>query len=98
MVFSLATYNQLAATGSFALIPLAGNNNEASCYKESALSQNKTLTDAQWELLNDEGFTCATAHAVSARAIAGIPSWRYTYLGDWDNLRLYPGSGSYHGS
>src|SRR5437660_677003 len=53
---------------------LAGNNNnEASYYRESALSQNKTLA----ELLNEEGFTCATAHAVSARAIARAPSWRY---------------------
>lgn len=23
--------------------------------------------------------------------------WRYRYFGDWPNLRLYPGSGAYHG-
>jgi hypothetical protein len=48
-VFFLATHNQLVAAGSFAPIPyLAGNNdNEAGYYRESAFSQNKTLTDAQ---------------------------------------------------
>ena len=24
--------------------------------------------------------------------------WRFRYFGDWDNLRLYPTSGAYHGS
>lgn len=93
-------YTELAAAGAFAAIPyLAGNtDNEAGYYRESALSQNVTLTDAQWDVFNDEGFTCATAHAVSARAITDVPTWRYRYFGDWDNLRLYPGSDAYHGS
>jgi len=32
------------------------------------------------------------------RAKAGVPIWRFRYFGDWDNLRLYPTSGAYHGS
>jgi hypothetical protein len=86
-VFPLATHNQLAVAGSLAPIPyLAGNNdNEAGYYRESAFSQNKTLTDTKWEVFNEGGFTCATAHAVSARAIAGVPSWRCRYFGDRDN-------------
>lgn len=27
-----------------------------------------------------------------------VAAWRYLYFGDWPNLRLYPGSGAYHGS
>ena len=100
-VFSLAGYNEMAANGSFAPVPyLAGNNdNEAGYYKISAFTQHINLTDEQWNIFNLEGFTCATAHAVSARVSAGDhDTWRYRYLGDWDNLRLYPGSGAYHGS
>ena len=47
---------------------------------------------------NLEGFTCAHADAAAARADAQVPVWRYRYFGDWDNLRLYNGSGAYHGS
>ena len=93
-------YAALAAAGAFAPIPyLAGNtNNEDGFYHISAAGQNKTLTNWQWELWDLEGFTCATATEASARARAGVPMYRYRYFGDWDNLRLYPGSGSYHGS
>ena len=38
------------------------------------------------------------AKEAAARAKAGVPMWRFRYFGDWPNLRLYPGSGSYHGS
>jgi cholinesterase len=27
-----------------------------------------------------------------------VPVWQYRYFGDWDNTRLYPDSGAYHGS
>ena len=99
-VFSLHTYTALAANGSFAPIPyLAGNNDyEAGYYRVSALSQNITLNDTQWDLFNLESFTCPTAHAVQARADAGVPRWRYRYFSPWNNTLLYPGSGAYHGS
>ena len=32
------------------------------------------------------------------RRAYGVPVWQFRYFGDWDNLRLYPGSGAYHGS
>lgn len=28
---------------------------------------------------------------------AGVPAWRFRYCADWDNTRLYPTSGAYHG-
>lgn len=33
-----------------------------------------------------------------ARVQNGVPVWRYRYFGDFANVRLYPGSGAYHGS
>lgn len=32
------------------------------------------------------------------RIAHGVPAWQARYFGDWDNMRLYPGSGAYHGS
>ena len=32
------------------------------------------------------------------RRAQGVPVWQFRYFGHWDNLRLYPGSGAYHGS
>ncbi|KAL8948952.1 MAG: hypothetical protein Q9222_004904 [Ikaeria aurantiellina] len=93
-------YTALSAAGAFAKIPyLAGNTDkEDGFYRISAAGQNVTLTEQQWLLFDLEGFTCPTAIETSARVDAGVPTWRYRYFGDWPNLRLYPGSGSYHGS
>ena len=99
-VFSLDDYTSMAAAGKFAKIPyLAGNNNyEAGFYKIAAYGQKKELSPSQWDTWNLEGFTCATDHATTARANAGVPVYRYRYFAEWPNLVLYPGSGAYHGS
>ena len=105
-VFSLQDYTTMAQAGDFAKIPyLAGNGNyEAGFYRVSAFAANRTLTPEQWELFNQRAFTCPTKYATDARLSADVPSWRYRYMGDWPNLRLfeaydgYPDSGSYHGS
>lgn len=90
----------MSAAGEFAPIPyLAGNTDkESGFYRISAAGQNRTLTDQQWLTWDLQGFTCATATEAAARAKAGVPVWRYRYFGDWDNLRLHPSSGAYHGS
>lgn len=92
-------YPALSAAEAFAKIPyLAGNTDkEDGFYRIAAAGQNITLTEQQWQLLDLEGFTCATGTEAAARAKAGVPIWRYRYFGDWANLRLYPGSGAYHG-
>lgn len=93
-------YPALAASEAFAKIPyVAGNTDEESgFYRIAAVGSNITLTDQEWLLFNLEGFTCASATEAASRAKAGVPMWRYRYFGDWPNLSLYPGSGSYHGS
>ncbi|MCJ1470659.1 hypothetical protein MMC07_009305 [Pseudocyphellaria aurata] len=95
-----ADYKALSAAGKFIKVPyLAGStNNEAGFYKVRAYNLNISLSDHAWDLLTLEGFTCATLAATSARHRAHVPAWQYRYFGDWPNLRLYPGSGAYHGS
>ncbi|KAF8195313.1 cholinesterase, partial [Mycena galopus ATCC 62051] len=98
-----ANYAALSFAGKFAKLPyLLGNlDNEAGFYRIRGFTADLNLTDAQWDLFNLEAFTCATSQTAAFRARAGVPTWRYRYFGDWDNLRLYdccPGSGAYHGS
>ncbi|KAI1334473.1 cholinesterase precursor [Xylariaceae sp. FL0016] len=105
-VFPLEAYTAWAQAGNFARIPyLAGNGDyEAGFYRVSAYAANRTLTPEKWVLFNQRAFTCPHKYAADARVAAGVPTWRYRYMGDWPNLRLYgaydgyPGSGAYHGS
>ncbi|PNS17490.1 hypothetical protein CAC42_8033 [Sphaceloma murrayae] len=104
-VFPLSTYTSLSQNGSFAPIPyLAGNADyEAGFYRISAFNANRSLTNEQWDLFNQRAFTCPTKYATDARVRAGVPTWRYRYVADFENLRLYdasngfPDSGAYHG-
>ncbi|KAJ6524859.1 carboxylesterase [Mycena vulgaris] len=93
-------YAALSAAGKFAKLPyLLGNlDNEAGFYRIRGFTAGLNLADALWALFSAEAFTCATSQTASFRANAGVPTWRYRYFGDWDNLRLYAGSGAYHGS
>ena len=95
-----ADYPARSAQGDFARLPyLAGNNNyEAGYYKIAAYGAGTVLTDAQWDTFILEDFTCPIASEMRNRTKAGVPAWRFRYFGDWDNLKLYPGSGAYHGS
>lgn len=74
------------------------NDNEAGYYKIPALSQGTTLSDQAWQHFNDDDFTCPIAYECRQRLRYKVPMWRFRYFGDWDNLRLYPTSGAYHGS
>lgn len=84
---------------------LAGNNDfEAGTYRISAFNANITLSPAQWDLFNEGALTCPSKYANDFRAAHSVSTWRYRYMGDCDNLRLYnswgeyPSSGAYHGS
>jgi carboxylesterase type B len=105
-VFS--NYDALSQSGAFAKVPyLAGNADwEPGWYKLSAYAAKVNLTEAQWELFQERAFTCPTGYSTSYRVQHHVPTWRYRYNGDWDNLRMYNGtaclgprgSGAYHGS
>ena len=95
-----ANYTNLGEIGAFAKVPyLAGNGDyEAGFYRVSAFAANKTLTPEQWQLFNQRAFTCPTKYAVDFRVKYDVPTWRYRYMGDFDNLKLYGSSGSYRDS
>lgn len=93
-------YSAMSAAGSFAKIPylVGSTDREDGLYRIPAAAENRNLTEQQWFLFNLQGFTCAAARAAFARVKAGVPVWRFRYFGDWPNIRLYPGSSSYHGT
>ncbi len=102
-----ANYQELSASGAFAKVPyLAGHaDHEDGWYRISGWGAKLNLTNAQWGLFTQRAFSCPTAYATNNRVQHGVPTWRYRYYGDWDNLRLYngtaglgpKGSGAYHG-
>lgn len=86
--------------GQFAKIPvfMGNNDNEAGYYKIPAFSKGVVPTQAQVDSFHLESFTCPVAYQANAREKYGIPVWVWRYFGDWDNTRLYPTSGAYHGT
>jgi hypothetical protein len=102
-----ADYQGLASSGDFAMVPLlAGNNDqEDGWYRLSGWAAKVNLTNAQWDLFTERSFTCPVAMSTKYRVQHGVPTWRYRYFGDFDNLRLYNftaglsprGSAAYHG-
>ncbi|KAE9367006.1 cholinesterase [Stipitochalara longipes BDJ] len=93
-------YSALAAAGKFAKLPLliGNNDHESGFYNISAFATGKSFNATQSNLFDLEAFTCATAIEAAARVAEGVPVWRYRYFGDFANLQLYPGSGTYHGA
>jgi carboxylesterase type B len=103
-----ADYEQLGRSGTFAKLPLVAGNadHEDGWYRISGWAAKLNFTNAQWDLFTQRAFTCPTAGAADVRVQYDVPTWRYRYFGDWDNLRLYNvtaglgprGSAAYHGS
>jgi len=77
---------------------LGHGDNEAGYYKIAAFGQGRVLSDEAWDEFNRACFTCANSLEAKNRAKIGVPTFLFRYFGDWDNLRLYPTSGTYHGS
>ncbi|KAF2854712.1 cholinesterase precursor [Plenodomus tracheiphilus IPT5] len=103
-----ANYEQLSAAGAFAKIPLLVGNadQEDGWYRITGWGAKLNFTDARWKLFAQSAFSCPVAHSARYRVQYGVPTFRYRYHGDWDNLRLYNGSAglsprgsaAYHGS
>jgi carboxylesterase type B len=78
------------AKGSSSPAVVANLGDSLGSYKSAA----KTLLN----LASDMLFTCPSADAARRRVNAGIPAWRYRYMGIWNNTALSSDSGAYHGS
>jgi cholinesterase len=92
-------YLARTAAGKFARLPrLIGNNdNEGATYAISAfgygLNASTYKIGQNFELAS---FACPTLFEATALAEHKVPNWMYRYMADWENLRLYDGSGAYH--
>ena len=97
VVFS--DYVSLTKAGNFVKVPIlfGNNNNEDGYYRIPAYGNGVVPTDDQVKSFLLESFTCPAAYQVQARKDQRVPSWVYRYMADWDNTRLYPTSGAYHG-
>ncbi|KZL69637.1 carboxylesterase [Colletotrichum incanum] len=92
-------YLSLTESGAFFKLPvLFGNNdNEDGYYRIPAYGNGVVPTPDQVVSFLLESFTCPNSHQAEARRERGVPAWVYRYFGDWDNTRLFPTSGAYHG-
>jgi carboxylesterase type B len=43
-------------------------------------------------------FSCPSLFQSSQLSSTGLPTWLYRYVADWENIRLYDGSGAFHTS
>ncbi|KAI9656504.1 MAG: hypothetical protein M1821_004711 [Bathelium mastoideum] len=104
-----ANYTAKTLAHEFAQKPfLVGSNaNEAGFYvlrySSANMSKPGTLLDqAAQDFLGFGLFVCPTAADAATKATAfanaDTPIYRFEYLGDYPNLRLYPESGAYHTS
>ncbi|KAF2106166.1 carboxylesteras-like protein [Lophiotrema nucula] len=95
-----ADYLSLSSSGSFAKLPYfhGHNNYEQGYYVIPAYAQGRNVTEEQAAEFLLESFVCPVSHEARSRFAAKVPTWVYRYFGDWDNTRLYPTSGAYHGT
>ncbi|KAI8937958.1 hypothetical protein NX059_005640 [Plenodomus lindquistii] len=99
-IFGIQEYLNRSASGDFAPLPYfhGHNNYEQGYYVIPAFGQGRNVTEAQSAQFLLESFVCPTSHEARQRVKANVPIWAYRYFGDWDNTRLYPTSGAYHGT
>ncbi len=93
-------YISLAESGRFAKLPHfhGHNDNEQGYYVIPAFAQGRNVSTAQGSQLLMESFVCPHSYTARQRRKANVPTWVYRYFGDWENTRLYPTSGAYHGT
>lgn len=77
---------------------LGNNNHEQGFYILSAYAHGVNVTKAQGDEFLLSSFTCPNDFEAHQRLAHHVPVWQYRYFGHWQNLRLYPGSGAYHGT
>jgi cholinesterase len=76
---------------------LLGNTDyEAGLFRVQFGLANVTLPDRFWTAFDLQEFTCPAGIRANASLTAENPTWRYRYMGVWDNTALSPQSGAYH--
>ncbi|KAK1962265.1 carboxylesterase [Colletotrichum sublineola] len=92
-------YVSLTKAGKSSSLPVlfGNNNNEDGYYRIPAYGNGVVPTSDQVASFLLESFTCPNSYQAKARRERGVSTWVYRYFGDWDNTRLFPTSGAYHG-
>ncbi|KAG9255636.1 Alpha/Beta hydrolase protein [Emericellopsis atlantica] len=92
-------YVSRTEAGDFSPLPvlMGHNNNEDGYYRIPAYRNGVVPTDEQVRSFLLESFTCPVSFQAEARRANNVPAFGYRYFADWDNTRLYPTSGAYHG-
>ncbi|KAH9437411.1 hypothetical protein MCOR02_001068 [Pyricularia oryzae] len=99
IVFAPEEYVDRTAQNSFAPIPtlMGHNHNEDGYYRLPVFRNGVIPTPAQVQTFLLESFTCPVSFQSQARAARGVPAFAYRFMADWNNTRLFPTSGAYHG-
>ncbi|KAK3618180.1 hypothetical protein LTR56_024812 [Elasticomyces elasticus] len=86
-------------------IGCGGNTTDATTVATCSVSKARTLrrfsqllARCLLFLFNQRAFTCPTKYANDFRVKYQVPTWRYRYMGDFDNLSLYASWGAYTNS
>ncbi|KAK5659723.1 hypothetical protein OQA88_934 [Cercophora sp. LCS_1] len=92
-------YISLTTNGSFAKVPIVfgSTHNEDGYYRVPSFANGIVPTDEQVTHFLLSAFTCPVSYQAEARKKHGVPTWTFRYFADWDNTRLFPTSGAYHG-
>ncbi|KAG9236024.1 Alpha/Beta hydrolase protein [Amylocarpus encephaloides] len=78
---------------------LVGNTNyEAGLFRTQFALNNMTYPDYFWDVFNLQEFTCPSGIRANASVAAHNPTWRYRYMGVWDNTELSTEADTYHGA
>ncbi|CAN8095427.1 unnamed protein product [Discula destructiva] len=59
-------------------------------------SVSPNASDEVLQRATEIAFGCGAARSAQDRALNGVPTWRYRYMGVWENTALAPGAGAYH--
>ncbi|KAL2075539.1 hypothetical protein VTL71DRAFT_482 [Oculimacula yallundae] len=76
---------------------LIGNNNyEGGLFRTQFALNGLFYPDNFWDAFNLQAFTCPTGIRANLSTAAGIPTWRYRYMGVFPNLAVSDDAGTYH--
>lgn len=92
-------YIPLTANGSFANVPIVfgSTENENGYCQVPSFANGIVPTEDQITHFLLSAFTCPVTYQAEGRIWQGVSTYIFRYFTDWENTRLFPTSGAYHG-
>ncbi|CZT01075.1 related to acetylcholinesterase precursor [Rhynchosporium agropyri] len=75
---------------------IGSNNYEAGLFRAQFALGGFFYSEDFWNVFNLQGFTCPTGIRANLSVAAGIPTWRYRYMGVFPNLAITDDAQAYH--